>query len=464
MKKSYIIIFSILISSMAIGQSHSNFFTHFSKKEVYNNNKVQKIIRHQENKTKTVKFSVKQKLDSITLQSYYGGVWFDAFKQTFNYDANGNNISSIEYETNGVTLDPSIKEEYVYNNQNQLTQYSDYSWNLTNNNWDNSRRTDITYSPNAYVSIIKTWNMATNSWNNINKYEYIKDSNNQDSLEIEYKWSNATNSWENESIIFYNYVNGLLVSQMYLNWVVNGYVPANKSDYTYNANNKLVEDLGYNWNGNLWEMNEKQQRKYDANNMAISVVNFDYLTFSNTWNYYDSISYVNQAMNIDYFERLKWINNQWEKREKEDFTHDNTYDISSLILPNDYTADDEILQYFTHMLTNLDLYDGDSANWVQSAKVQFHYSSININSIRNIETQDISISPNPATNYFYINTASKITNIEIYDISGKKVKSLTLNESNKIDISELKNGLYFVRITDNKNVSFTKKIIKHSEN
>lgn len=75
-----------------------------------------------------------------------------------------------------------------------------------------------------------------------------------------------------------------------------------------------------------------------------------------------------------------------------------------------------------------------------------------------------SIAPNPATDHFIVEpiAAEPIATIGVYDISGKKVKSITSLESKTaVDISELQRGIYFVEITTKSNQKTTKKIVLH---
>ena len=66
----------------------------------------------------------------------------------------------------------------------------------------------------------------------------------------------------------------------------------------------------------------------------------------------------------------------------------------------------------------------------------------NINS-----SKTFSFYPNPATHYIKINANS---NVEIIDITGKTVKQVTINDRNQsIEISDLENGIYFVKVGNN---------------
>jgi len=56
------------------------------------------------------------------------------------------------------------------------------------------------------------------------------------------------------------------------------------------------------------------------------------------------------------------------------------------------------------------------------------------------------IYPNPAHDYFQISESKGVSSIEIYNIVGKKVSSFRNSENAIFDISQLKNGLYIVRL------------------
>lgn len=75
-------------------------------------------------------------------------------------------------------------------------------------------------------------------------------------------------------------------------------------------------------------------------------------------------------------------------------------------------------------------------------------------------TSDIIITPNPATDIIKINLPADftgITNIEIYNINGQKVKQLNTDiATNSVPISDLTNGLYVIKIENSKKTSIQK--------
>jgi hypothetical protein len=74
---------------------------------------------------------------------------------------------------------------------------------------------------------------------------------------------------------------------------------------------------------------------------------------------------------------------------------------------------------------------------------------------------NISLSPNPTSNIFYIKNPNEITieNISVYDNLGKVVLN-KLNNKTEINLSVFSNGIYFCKITDNQGKTYTKKLIK----
>ncbi|WP_299102087.1 T9SS type A sorting domain-containing protein [uncultured Winogradskyella sp.] len=86
-----------------------------------------------------------------------------------------------------------------------------------------------------------------------------------------------------------------------------------------------------------------------------------------------------------------------------------------------------------------------------------------LNVVENTLSQQISLSPNPANDILEIsNNAQTNINFSVYNTLGDRIleyKNLT-KQTQTIDISSLKTGLYLIRFSVNGN-TFTKKLIKH---
>jgi hypothetical protein len=78
------------------------------------------------------------------------------------------------------------------------------------------------------------------------------------------------------------------------------------------------------------------------------------------------------------------------------------------------------------------------------------------------ENEQVTIFPNPIKNNLHIKTDSiKNYRIDIFDTVGKKIEAISNVSENPIDISNIKSGVYFIKIySENENLIFYKKIIK----
>jgi hypothetical protein len=85
-------------------------------------------------------------------------------------------------------------------------------------------------------------------------------------------------------------------------------------------------------------------------------------------------------------------------------------------------------------------------------------------SSENFELNNVFVYPNPSKGIFNISLGKlQPTGIEVYDLTGKKVYAKNeiaiSNFETKIDLSNVTQGIYFVKIIDN-NQSTVKRIIK----
>ena len=68
------------------------------------------------------------------------------------------------------------------------------------------------------------------------------------------------------------------------------------------------------------------------------------------------------------------------------------------------------------------------------------------------------IYPNPTSDFIFINTHNLIKEASIYNLVGQKMESKL--DNNKINVSNLTNGTYFIKINDQTGSFQTSKFIK----
>ena len=74
----------------------------------------------------------------------------------------------------------------------------------------------------------------------------------------------------------------------------------------------------------------------------------------------------------------------------------------------------------------------------------------------------VSVFPNPATEFVGINDENdRVVRIEFYNLTGRQLKSSTISRSEKVNVWDLPNGVYFVRLLDkNNHIVTTQRITK----
>lgn len=61
--------------------------------------------------------------------------------------------------------------------------------------------------------------------------------------------------------------------------------------------------------------------------------------------------------------------------------------------------------------------------------------------------EDLSVYPNPVTEKFFVRDFSSVSRVVVYDMSGRAVHESAATTSGEIDVKNLKNGMYLVKIT-----------------
>ena len=241
----------------------------------------------------------------------------------------------------------------------------------------------------------------------------------------------------NQAIEVYTYdANNNIISEIYSLWDtgINDWVVSGKYEYTYDANNNMISEIYSYWDNSIndWIFSAKYEFSYDANNNMISEI---YSAWDNSIN-------------------------DWKFYEKYEFTYDLGVNITAIVAPEWYYNFLESPCY--NKLLTYTYYVWDGADFISKGIATFYYSDIvGINEA--IDNSFLTIYPNPANDYLMINTQS-INNdeIQIFNAFGQNVmivESLHNVPQQRIDISQLPSGIYFIRISNDVN-NITKKIIK----
>jgi hypothetical protein len=316
------------------------------------------------------------------------------------FDIDNNLISSIDGQI-GSTSNQE-KTEYTYNSADKITQVKLFEWN---GQWDENIKITITYNSidlPTYL-ILEEWNATTSVWENNFKYNYTYASNDKIQQFISSEWDSFTNAW----------------------------VPAEKNEMTLTGNN-ITRQIYSSWNAttSLWEINGDTQYSYDIDNNPLTEI---------------SASYNNISL-------------LFEENTKTEFVYDNAITINNVAHPftdQFYEFAYEEMKINNKLLSSKGYNKNSSQVWEISDKTDHYYAaytSATPNPIKDINTSSFRIFPNPATEILHFDV-DKDVKLEIYNSNGQKVIAQALNNSiNKINVNNLNNGIYFIKILDGKEI------------
>ena len=100
---------------------------------------------------------------------------------------------------------------------------------------------------------------------------------------------------------------------------------------------------------------------------------------------------------------------------------------------------------------------GEDRCWIDDILFPVNTFVLGVESI--VEEKSIVLYPNPTENFFNIE-ADNIQSVEMFDVMGSKIMSHNVTSSNVIDVTNIPDGLYFVRILDDDGNVIVKKLIK----
>lgn len=455
--------------------------THFKKQSNYHNLKSDNLL------------ATMQKLDSL-IASDTGDY---KYKEAYTYDEKGNVVvisyayidsadgqwlnsgkKEIEYDSKNYVIKETCrvgvsnsKYEYIYDLTGNLTKYI-YSY-MESGGWLNYQKIEYIYDERSNL-IIETqfeWQMWQEMWKRIWKYELTYNDSDLLTESSSYKWQEGSEIWKIFGRNKYTYDDNLhKTEKLRILWSddVNYWINYEKNTYSYDTSGNQRQEIRTKWDTtiNQWVNVNKYKYLYDDQNRMIENINYMWRTYLDDWSVLSRFQYIYDAEG----NRTKRIEsdldvnaNEWINILKFEYSYNNDFSKTDLILPYYDYADMDTL--FTHMLTELEYFNWNQSlnRWESQAYTAYYYSDITFFGIEDNYNSEIKIYPNPANNDIWVDYKVEHSNLRfaIYDTYGKMLKQGELSNSgkDKISISELNEGMYIIRIT-NQNKVFAIKFLK----
>lgn len=357
-------------------------------------------------------------------------------------------LSSINEFFDGTTWQYTSGANYDYDSNNNLLSESQLFWDPSSSKWSVAYIYSYTYNSSnlATMEIGQSRDFITNQLEN--SYQSINTYDGENITEqVSKTWENG--AWKNEYKSTFTYSGGRIVGALSYEWNGTDWDPEDRSTVTYDNNdfNTIVTE---DWDGTMWVTGDRQLFTYNSNNRIIRSI---YESWDGSkWVEEDRTDYVIDANGNKTKETNIYDGSTFE----ENFMYDMGALMSSFVHPfKDKTGLDYIVEgnpYHNKLLSTTNN---------NSGRTTYNYNSLIVLGIEDfkIVNDNIKVYPIPTSGNMTIESLkADIKNVEIYNTLGSRVFS---TQDTKFNIDFLKAGVYFLNMTSNDDVVYTRKIIKN---
>lgn len=363
--------------------------------------------------------------------------------------------SSVSQSFNGTSFINDVKSNFQYDSNNNLTLVLGFNW--YNSMWNESEMNLYNYNEaNKIVEhILQYNNNAESQWQNEARELYSY--NAQGFLtEIIYQyWTGAL--WQNSSKIVFAYSNGKISTATTYELQFGNWINDSKSNVSYNSNN-LAQILEEDWSNNqfAWQTNYRNIFTFNSNNKMLTNIYEDWL--SPNWEeeeklIYELDSYGNRISETELFDGVNAY--------KDVYTYDTSILMETIQNPFmdksgvDYFYEDA--PFVSKVLTRTSKsYDSDTNSFSDDSITTYNYITTPLATNNNGRNESVIIYPNPTSKYLIIKGLIHEEKVYIFSINGAKTLETTVNENEAMNIENLSNGMYFLKLESGKTFKFIK--------
>lgn len=433
--------------------------------------------------------------------------WVNFLKYEYTYDNSGKLLLFIQYDWRE-NLKQWIgynKYEFAFNEDGHETLNNYSKWNNDKKEWVSNKKTETTYDLNGN-KILSLGYMLEGSTNQLyleNRYEKTFNIKGLCSQQINYFYpDNSAIAYVHKKDFTYDTRDSLTLSMLYIldnfsnTWRLDG-----KAEYTYNAEGYIDFIHSYQWDEetNLWMFAYKSEYQWDQYGHRILDDSYAYFYQFNRWEGIDKNQYAydekgnkllyydyhwdqssNQWLevakyNYDYDENGNLIGDLWHIQMdltthqygsvyKSGFSYDSSLKIAEILMPppsyfarpeNRESIVNKPIDYIYHVL-NEDI-------WQAYEKGTYYYSLTELpNLSTQLKDQSIKVYPNPASTFIRVEIPNDQNPfvVDLFDLKGKLVLSQKHLPNDQIAVSQLKQGMYFYKISGSGETYHGKVVIK----
>lgn len=337
------------------------------------------------------------------------------------------------YDDSEPFLSLNSKDVYFYDTENRLSRIEFLQFDFENSQWNYIQKEVNTYDDFSNLILIDRY------YFDIEQDEWIGPG-----TKIEYS--------------FDIYGNKLLETESYYYIETSTWDIAQKFTWTYDTETPSFSKIDYY----VEEDNDQPAERYDANcDVSGILLNEFYYYYENdawqpsikTENIYDLSSNVETYNHYNW----DWITMSWKKVIYNDRDYNHEISVDMLAYPS-YTGYNAL---FTGLINSDIKYNLTESQFKPDEKISFFWSGIDNLGVNDQILSSINLYPNPCNsliNFSFTNPAQTAI-FALFDMQGRSIISQTVNSNTGISISELSSGLYMYKITNGTDV-YTGKLIK----
>ncbi|MGM0498194.1 MAG: T9SS type A sorting domain-containing protein [Bacteroidota bacterium] len=352
------------------------------------------------------------------------------------------------------------KHEYDFDEDGNEILFIRYTWG-SNDEWIGLTKleTEINESGKRIRRYVYGWDIENNSWDLSGKTDYEYDDNENSTLYLRYSWIDSSWVKNSKMIIHYN-ENKLLLSYAVWKWDIEkeAWVPYEKEECSYDESNRMTSRVTFDWDteNDKWIGDYRYEKVKDYSGNGNLSKTYDWDFEKDDWMIYSKML-SSSSPNSSYSERYlrdhendKWVG--YDKKYRE-FDADSNKTLEAYYewdtLTDGWIGDRTYKNFYDsngNMIINEHyVWDKEAFDFTIWKKTFYYASNAGLpmeNSIT--ETQ---VFPNPAKDFFRVKTESAIQGIDVYDLMGNKKKSYhDIDMDFPIPIHDIKSGMYILQI------------------
>lgn len=413
-----------------------------------------------------------QQMDSILWEAYdtNASVWSLSDRELFTYDGNGNMTSSLWFAFDSVEMKliPEDRREVTYNAQNQATEMVWFEWDKDSSQWVKEIKFELSYDGegNLTQETLFDWDPDGSQWLVGLRYDKTYDGNgnliedlwlfwddDSSKLVLTYRdeyiyeggrlttWNEyyiSEGSLELTFVTTYTYDNGNLIEELTQGWdfLANDWGDFSKTVYTYVGDRVATEEVwGYDWPTFMMVLLNLYEYTWDVDGNMIIEVESDW----------DEAAGAIKSLNS--------VAGAWQNTWKSEWTFNKNFTIDQLYVPYWYQFDGSELM-FAHMPVSELGYINNNGTWDLNYRQTASYSDFGgggPSGLEDVKEAPVSVYPIPASDIITFSWDEKYPrlNIELYDLTGKRIVSRSIENNETLAVDQLSSGIYLYKLMDN---------------